>query len=615
MQFPTHLPLHGDTSDDGLLEQLSFFGLNQSSQGALSLAPPAHTSYTVQGTVYAGYNNARVPSNMSNQTAVYGGITHHNASGIGFPRDAPTSTTYYPMSEQAFQYGENAHSTASNAIRGTCGTTVDHPTVPNQTIAYGGTVYHNAPTMGPRPTHGNTVNHDTRSQVLPPYDRGASEQVLPYDVNMPNATLNVGIHNAYSSAVNYNMANYVGGYGGIAPNGTPYLGVHGALPPAQYNQHQTGALSGHNNMANTDMHGPLPASQYHQYHIDPPVGHENMANVQTHAPPAPAPDNEYQFGLSAGSETYNTPPMSSFSHLPVVAVNGVVHSPIEHVAASDLSSANGLAAEVVPSPGNDGTIADLPVETDDVDSPSSPSARSDTAFSEIPGTPISSTTVESMENNAPPAEVSDELGYSVIPRLQTDYFEDLVPPPLYTRKDQTTWSALANGPGRSANNHIIIFKRRGDTRFSLWGVPMLDCIDPSSRLLLDPEERMDCLKGNSDPHIFLKMLWPGYERLAYLKPLPVRTSDNQIIKRTELARVIARAFSQFIKRCADAEYLFEDPRWKLGEGGLSFNDVSLSCIWNPEGNIWVPAFRCLYRKPWLTPPEPTVGTATANVSK
>lgn len=614
MQFPTHIPLHGDTSDDGLLEELSFFGLNQSSQGAPSLAPPAPTSYTVQGTVYAGYNNAGVPSNVSNQTAVYGGITHPNASGTGFPRDAPTSTTYYPM--EAFQYGANAHSTTSNAIHGTCGNMVGHPTVLNPSIAYGGTVHHNAPTMGPHHTHGNTVNlvHDTRSQVLLPYDHGKFQQVLPYDVNIPNATLNVGVHNAYSNAVNYNMANYVGGYGGIAPNGTPYLGVHGALPPAQYNQSQTGAPNGNNNMDNTDMHGPLRAPQYDQYHIGPPVGHENMAYVQTHAPPAAAPDHQYQFGLSVGSETYNTPPMPSFSQLPVAPVNGADHPPIEHVPASDPSSANELDAEVIPSPGNDGTIADLPVETDDVDGSSSPSARSDTAFSEIPGTPVSSTTVESNGINIPPAEVSDELGYSVIPRLQTDYFEDLVPPPLYTRKDKTAWSARANGPCRSADNHMIVFKRRGDIRFSLWGVPMLDCIDSSSRLLLDPEERMVCLDGNGGPHIFLKMLWPGYERLAYLEPLPIRKSDNQIIKRTELARAIARAFWKFAKHCADAEYLFNDPKWKLGNGGLSFNDVSLSSIWNPEGNIWVPDFRCLYRKSWLTPPEPTVGTATENVS-
>ncbi|KAI6116406.1 hypothetical protein F5141DRAFT_663367 [Pisolithus sp. B1] len=617
MQFPMHLPLHRDTSDDGLPELLSFFGLNQSSQGAPGLAAPARTTLINQGTARAGYDNAYVGSDMSNQTVVYGGIAYYSASGIGFPQDVHTSTTYHPTSKQAFQYGDNAHGTTSNTIRGTCGNMVGHPTVPNQTIAYGGTVRHDAPSIGLYEARGSTVHCDTRGQILLPYDHGTFGQALPpYDVNMPKATLNAGIHDTYSGAVNYSMANQVGGYGGIAPNDTPHMGVHESMLPLQYNQHQVGALSGHDNTVNMDMHGPLPVPQYNQCEIDPPAGHDNMASVHAYAPPAPAPYNQYQFGFTVESHTNNTPPMSSFNQPPVISVNSMDLSPIEHVPALDPSSENELATEVLPPPGNCATMADLPVETGDVNSPSSQSARLDTASPDVAGTPLSSFTVESVEQNTPPAEVSNESGYSVIPYLQTDYYEDLVPLPLHTPDDRSAWSTSTSGQDRNVENHIVIFKRRGDTRFSLWGVPMLDCIDPLSQLLLDPEKRIDCLSGDGESHILLKILWPGYEKVEHVKSLGIRASDNQIMKRTELVRAVAREFRQFCKRCTSGEYVSTNPEWRLGEGGLSFNDVSLSSIWNPEGNVWIPAFRRLFLKSWKTRPKPAaVGTSTANVSK
>lgn len=611
-----HLPLHRDASDDGLPELLSFFGLNQSSQGAPRLAASAHTTFINQGTAHAGYNNAYVGPDMSNHAVVYGGIPHYSASGIGFPQDAHTSTTYHPTSKQAFQYGDNARGTMSNTIRGTRGNMTGHPTVPNQTIAYGGTVHHNAPSIGLHDAHGSTVHCDTRGQVLLPYYHSTSGQALPpYDVDIPKAALNAGIHDTYSGAVNYSMANQIGGYGGIVPNDMPHMGVREPMPPVQYNQHQVGALSGHDNTVNMDMHGPLPAPQYNQCEIDLPAGHDNMASVHAYAPPAPAPCSQYQSGFTVESHTNNTPPMSSFNQTPVISVNGVVLSPFEGVPASDPSSVNELATEVLPSPGNCATMADLPEETGDVHSPSSQSARSDAASPDVPSTPLSSFTVESVEQNTLSAEVSNELGYSVIPCLQADYYEDLVPLPPYTSDDRSAWSTSTNGQNSGVEDHLVIFKRRGDKPFSLWGVPMLDCIDPLSQLLLDPEKRIDCLSGDGESHILLKILWPGYEEIEHVKSLEIRTSDNQIMKRTELVRAVAREFRQFCERCTSGEYVSTKPEWRLGEGGLSFNEVSLSSIWNPEGNVWIPAFRRLFLKSWKTRPKPAaVGTASASIS-
>ncbi|KAI6040825.1 hypothetical protein EDC04DRAFT_1388477 [Pisolithus marmoratus] len=603
MYLPMYPGRRKDTTNDGLDEFISFFGLNQSTQDVPgSVAPTASVN---EGTGYGGYDNAYVGPNASNQTAVYGGIMHYNTSGVGFPRDMYSSTACHSISEQATRYGSNMRGTTPDKIDGAYRSAVENPSVSNQVVSYDGIVYYSTSNMGVHNAYSRAVNHGTAGHVLPPYDHDTSGQVFPlYDANMHNVASNVGIHNAYGHVVNYNTSNQIVGYGGIVPNGTPNSGIHEPLPPAQYNPCQIPAPAGYDNTPSMDIHEPLFPAQYNQYQFGALTSHNNVTNMVIHVPPAPALYNQYQYGSLVGSEHNSTPPIASFNQLPVVPVNGVDISPIGPEPAFEPSSVDGLGLEVLPASSNYATFDDLPTEVGDVNSPSSSSAESDTTFPDVPNTPVLSSTAEGGELNTTPAEGSKELGYSVIPHLQTKYVEDIVLLPLHTPEDRRTWSMRINEEDRTAEHHIIIFKRKGDTPCSLWGVPMLDCISPLSRIMLDAEETVDYLKGAGESHILLKIMWPGYEKIRHVKSLAIRTSDNKILNRVELARAIAREFWKFCERCTSGEYVSTDPKWEIGEGNLTFKDISLSSIWNPEGNIWIPAFRLLIRAAWADETTP-----------
>lgn len=597
-----HLPVLSDATDDTLEELLTFFGLNH---------PSTHTVSIDQGTGHAGHDNAYVGPNTLNQTTVYGGITHYNTSGNSLPQDAHGSTTYHqPIPAHTSQYSDSMHGTTSNMIHSGYSNTFNHLDVSNQVVAYGGIVYGNASNIGVHDAYGSAANHGTvgqflppndYGQVLPPCEHGTSDQIfLPYD-NTSNVTLGVGVHNAHGGVVNYDISNQVIGYSGIIPSNTPNADIHVPLPPAQYSQHQFGSPGGHGNTPIMDIYEPLPPAQYHQYQFGSLARHDNAYNVDLQVPPASAQYN--QFGLLVGADTNSTPPMSSFNQLAVVSVNGV-HGPlIAAEPASDPYPANGFGTQVLPSSGNFAPSNDLPVETGDVNSPSS-SVELDTASQDVPGTPVSPSTTGSgeLDSNTPPTDVPDGSGYSVIHQLQTNFVEDIMLLPLYTPEDRQTWTVRINREGRSAEHHLVRFRRRGDIPNSLWGVPMLDCISPLSRLLLDAEERIDCLGDGGESHILLKILWHGYETIDYVKRLPIRTSDNKIVTRVELARAIAHEFFQFCERCTSGEYEYvsTDPRWEIGTR-FTFENISLASIWNPEGDIWIPAFRYLIPRDPVTP--------------
>ncbi|KAI6038027.1 hypothetical protein EDC04DRAFT_3026219 [Pisolithus marmoratus] len=616
MYLPMYPGLRKDTTNDGLDEFISFFGLNQSNQDIPG--PVAPTASVNEGTGYGGYDNAYVGPNASNQTAVYGGIMHYNTSGVGFPRDMYSSTACHSISEQAFRYGSNMRGTTPDKIDNAYRSAVENTSVSNQVVSYDGIMHHSTSNMGIHNAYSRAVNHGTAGQVLPPYDHDTSGRVFPlYGVDVHNVTSSVGIYSAYGHVVNYNTSNQIVGYGSIVPNGTPNSGIHEPLPPAQYNPCQIPAPAGYDNTPSMDIHEPLSPAQYNQYQFGALTSYNNATNMAIHVPPAPALYSQYLYGSLVGSEhsvgfhlqvfalppritvnAQSTPSMASFNRVSVVPVNDVDFSPIGPEPPLESSSVDGIGLEVLPASSSYATFDDLPTEVDDINSPSSLSAESDTTFPDVPNTPVLPSTAEGGESNTTPAEGSKELGYSVIPELQTKYVEDIVSLPLHTPEDRRTWSMRINEEDRTAEHHIIIFKRKGDTPCSLWGVPMLDCISPLSRIMLDAEETVDYLKGAGESHILLKIMWPGYEKIRHVKSLAIRASDNKILNRVELARAIAREFWKFCERCTSGEYVSTDPKWEIGEGNLTFKDISLSSIWNPEGNIWIPAFRLLIRAAW-----------------
>ncbi|KAG1721259.1 uncharacterized protein EDB91DRAFT_1176412 [Suillus paluster] len=163
-------------------------------------------------------------------------------------------------------------------------------------------------------------------------------------------------------------------------------------------------------------------------------------------------------------------------------------------------------------------------------------------------------------------------------------------PPSHRRLPQAPLSKMSTSR-RSPPCPAVTFDLHGAPSRGL-GVPMGELLTRSEGAL----ERM--LVGVSDGvgaqmsgslgfrRVNLKILWPGYEHLDRSYPLDIYTPAGPLT-RGQLAVQVARAFARFIEELQGHPPAQHGASWRFGNGGISFNRLILSALWNACDDVWL----------------------------
>ncbi|OJA16880.1 hypothetical protein AZE42_13132 [Rhizopogon vesiculosus] len=162
--------------------------------------------------------------------------------------------------------------------------------------------------------------------------------------------------------------------------------------------------------------------------------------------------------------------------------------------------------------------------------------------------------------------------------------------PSHRRLPQTLSSKMT-ASRRSSPCPALTFDLYGAPSRGL-GVPMCELLSRSGGAL----ERM--LVGASDVvgaqmsgslgfrRVNLKILWPGYEHLDRTYPLDLYTSAGPLT-RGQLAIQVAHAFARFTDELQGYPPAQHDAAWRFGNGGIIYNRLILSGLWNVCDDTWL----------------------------
>jgi len=84
----------------------------------------------------------------------------------------------------------------------------------------------------------------------------------------------------------------------------------------------------------------------------------------------------------------------------------------------------------------------------------------------------------------------------------------------------------------------------------------------------------------------LKIMWPGYEHLDRTHPLDLYTPAGPLT-RGQLAIHVAHAFARFMDELQGHPPAQHGAGWRFDNGGISYNRLILSALWNVCDDIWL----------------------------
>ncbi|KDR70058.1 hypothetical protein GALMADRAFT_904158 [Galerina marginata CBS 339.88] len=134
-----------------------------------------------------------------------------------------------------------------------------------------------------------------------------------------------------------------------------------------------------------------------------------------------------------------------------------------------------------------------------------------------------------------------------------------------------------------------------DVNCDVFGVPLRDCLNGIG--MKDADERI--FKGWHDAghtYIRLEITWPGYPKLLWGMDFSIFDLDQQLITRREMAYKIACHYQNLCEIIElnslekgddrDPPLLGRDSRWRIGQGGYSFDRMRLAGLSRTADNIW-----------------------------
>ncbi|KAG2036731.1 hypothetical protein BDR03DRAFT_865663 [Suillus americanus] len=161
-------------------------------------------------------------------------------------------------------------------------------------------------------------------------------------------------------------------------------------------------------------------------------------------------------------------------------------------------------------------------------------------------------------------------------------------PPTHRRLPQAPLSKVPTSR-RSPPCPAVTFDLHGAASHGL-GVPMCELLARSGgaleRMLVGANDGVGAQMSGSlgFRRVNLKILWPGYEHLDRSYPLDIHTPAGPLT-RGQLAVQVAHAFARFIEVCYPPAQ--HGASWRFGIGGIGFNRLMLSALWNVYDDVWL----------------------------
>ncbi|OJA08577.1 hypothetical protein AZE42_10574 [Rhizopogon vesiculosus] len=129
--------------------------------------------------------------------------------------------------------------------------------------------------------------------------------------------------------------------------------------------------------------------------------------------------------------------------------------------------------------------------------------------------------------------------------------------------------------------------------FDLCGAPSRGLSVPVCELLSRPEGALERMLVGSSDVVGAKMSgslgfrrWPGCEHLDRTHPLDLYIPAGPLT-RGQLAVQVAHAFARFINELQGHPPAQHGAAWRFDNGGISYNRLILSGLWNVCDNTWL----------------------------
>ncbi|KAJ4472059.1 hypothetical protein J3R30DRAFT_3407577 [Lentinula aciculospora] len=89
-----------------------------------------------------------------------------------------------------------------------------------------------------------------------------------------------------------------------------------------------------------------------------------------------------------------------------------------------------------------------------------------------------------------------------------------------------------------------------------------------------------------DQGIYLQ--WPGYLHRRWMVSLPLYDDFGEEILWTKkgLGTFLAFQYREFAESCTRGHIICKEPTWRIGSGGIAFQDMRIVTFWNITKDIW-----------------------------
>ncbi|KAJ3777444.1 hypothetical protein FB446DRAFT_699997 [Lentinula raphanica] len=124
-----------------------------------------------------------------------------------------------------------------------------------------------------------------------------------------------------------------------------------------------------------------------------------------------------------------------------------------------------------------------------------------------------------------------------------------------------------------------------------WGIPLSQLAEDNSKVA-NPDEMI--FDSNSRELSFqgslprFELVWPGYLHQRWLISIPLSTTAGEQIRWTKknLGKFIACQYRNFAQSCSRPDIICKEPAWRIGPGGITFEDMRIVTFWNLTKDIW-----------------------------
>ncbi|KAJ3790604.1 hypothetical protein GGU11DRAFT_752639 [Lentinula aff. detonsa] len=169
--------------------------------------------------------------------------------------------------------------------------------------------------------------------------------------------------------------------------------------------------------------------------------------------------------------------------------------------------------------------------------------------------------------------------------LKTTITQRTVPFPLHVAfAEDVPIENRGMAPPRGPGSTVGFWEWEGE-RYQ-WGIPLSQLVEGRSKLA-DPNEMAFDSKELFQESVRFELVWPGYLHRRWLVSVPLHDYCGGKIRWTkkELGRFIACQYRKFAELC-DHSIVCKEPAWRIGSGGIAFEDMRIVTFWNITKDIW-----------------------------